>query len=91
MVALYEANPHAFGPSMNTLFEGAVLKLPRDDLLAARSDAVATLEVQRQVAIWGHDPPEKRGNGQLRDLATIASVGSPAAKNYLLWRWDPPH
>ena len=92
MVALYEANPHAFGPSMNTLFEGAVLRLPGDERLAARSDAAATLEVQRQVAAWGHDPPDRPVDEPYHNLATIASVGGlPTAGNHPLLRRDAPH
>lgn len=91
MVALYEMNPDAFGPSMNVLYEGAVLTLPADSELAARSDAAASLEVQRQVAAWGHDPPLRRVDDQTPDFATIASAGLPAARDYLAWRWESPH
>lgn len=91
MVALYETNPHAFGATMNTLYEGAVLKLSVDSAYAARPAAAAHREVQRQVAAWGHDPPTDSADGQPAALATTASAGLPAAEDYLLWRWDPPH
>lgn len=90
MVALYEANPDAFGTSMNTLYEGAVLRLPSDSHLADLSDAAASRVVQRQVAAWGHDPPSESSDQRHRMAATTASAAN-AAEDYLLLRWESPH
>ena len=52
MVALYEANPGAFGASMNVLFEGAVLRLPDEASLGRIDPQHAGAEVAHHVAAW---------------------------------------
>ena len=53
MLAIYEANPQAFGGSSNVLSAGASLRIPSTDEVfrIARGDALA--EVQRQNDSWG--------------------------------------
>ncbi len=53
MIALYEANPHAFyKPNVNALSAGAVLKVPEDDVVLRVSSRQAKKEFSRQVKAW---------------------------------------
>jgi pilus assembly protein FimV len=52
MVGVYEANPQAFSGNMNTLHQGATLRLPQPAEFSTLSVAAATQEVQRQMALW---------------------------------------
>ena len=53
MLALYEANPGAFGGNINNLREGATLRLPGPDEIYQIDRGSALAEVQRQHAAWG--------------------------------------
>ena len=55
MMALFDANPEAFGGNINILREGAVLRIPDDDELRQRAPAVAAAEVLRHVQAWRPD------------------------------------
>ncbi len=55
MLAIYEANPGAFGGNINFLREGAALRLPSADEVFQISRGDALSEVQRQHAAWGAD------------------------------------
>ncbi len=52
MIAIYRANPAAFGGNINQLRAGAVLRLPDSAEVAAIDRAEATSEVRRQMAEW---------------------------------------
>ena len=52
MLALFEANPDAFGGNINLLYAGASLKLPADYDLGTRTAEGATAEVERQTHAW---------------------------------------
>jgi pilus assembly protein FimV len=52
MLALYRANPDAFGGNINILHRGAVLRIPGADQIAALNQAEATNEVRRQMSAW---------------------------------------
>lgn len=70
-VAIYRANPQAFGGNMNTLHQGATLRIPQLGELAVITAGDATQEARRQTALWrggGADQPAR-----LR-LVTPASV-----------------
>jgi pilus assembly protein FimV len=56
MIAVYRANPDAFGGNINILRRGAVLRLPGADEIAALNQTEAMSEVHRQMSAW-------RGNG----------------------------
>ncbi len=56
MIAMYRANPEAFGGNINILRRGAVLRVPGGDEIAALNQSEAMSEVHRQMAAW-------RGNG----------------------------
>ena len=57
MVALFDANPKAFDGNINLLREGAVLEIPKEELLYQQAPATAVAEVLRQTDAWrgGHE------------------------------------
>jgi pilus assembly protein FimV len=52
MIAMYRANPDAFGGNINILRRGAVLRLPGSDEVAALNQSEAISEVRRQMDSW---------------------------------------
>jgi len=58
MIALFEANPQAFGNNINVLREGTMLRIPASDTLYGRAPATATAEVVRQVDAWRSGPEQ---------------------------------
>jgi pilus assembly protein FimV len=52
MIAVYRANPDAFGGNINILKRGAVLRLPGADDVAALNQNEAMNEVRRQMDAW---------------------------------------
>jgi pilus assembly protein FimV len=56
MIAMYRANPEAFGGNINILRRGAVLRVPGADDIAALNQSEAMSEVHHQMDAW-------RGNG----------------------------
>lgn len=52
IIALFEANTHAFSDNINVLFAGATLRIPDDNELYHRTPATATAEVLRQTKDW---------------------------------------
>jgi pilus assembly protein FimV len=53
MLAIFEANPQAFGGNINILRAGASLRIPSADEIFRINRADATVEAQRQHAEWG--------------------------------------
>ncbi len=84
IVALYRANPQAFGGNMNTLHQGVTLRIPPLAELDAISTGEATAEALRQAALWEGGGAEQPARLRLvtpastADTAT-ASGGSVAA------------
>jgi pilus assembly protein FimV len=52
MIAMYRANPDAFGGNINILRRGAVLRVPGADEIAALNQTEAIGEVRRQMDAW---------------------------------------
>jgi pilus assembly protein FimV len=52
MIAVYRANPDAFGGNINILKRGAVLRVPGADDIAALNQTEAMSEVHRQMSAW---------------------------------------
>ncbi len=52
MMAVYRANPDAFGGNINILRRGSVLRLPGADQIAALNQSEAISEVHRQMDSW---------------------------------------
>jgi pilus assembly protein FimV len=77
MMAVYRANPDAFGGNINILRRGSVLRLPGADQIAALNQSEAISEVHRQMDAWrgaGGSPT----HGHLR-LVTPGAGGGTAA------------
>ncbi len=53
MLAIYEANPDAFGGNINMMSAGAYLRIPSADDVFRIGRAAALAEVQRQHVAWG--------------------------------------
>ena len=75
MIALYRANPSAFGGNINVLRQGAVLRVPGADDIAALNQKEAMGEVHRQMDAW------RAGAGAAAIAADIcgSSARPPAA------------
>ena len=52
MLAIFEANPQAFGGNINILHAGATLRIPQSDAITQINRADALAEAQRQHAEW---------------------------------------
>jgi pilus assembly protein FimV len=52
MIAMYRANPDAFGGNINILRRGSVLRVPGGDEIAALNQSEAISEVRRQMDSW---------------------------------------
>ena len=78
MVAVYRANPHAFGGNMNVLLAGATLRLPETADLEQLSASVATAEVQKQSDDWTNRTPQARSLRLLPPSDTQVAAPAPA-------------
>ncbi len=75
MIALYRANPEAFGGNINVLREGAVLRVPGADQIASLNQRSAMSEVHRQIDAWRAEQGSNAAAGHLR-LVSPTSGGS---------------
>jgi pilus assembly protein FimV len=75
MMAVYRANPDAFGGNINILRSGAVLRLPGADDVAALNQAEATSEVRRQMEAW-RGGSAAASTGHLRLVTPGAGAGT---------------
>ncbi len=76
MIALYRANRDAFGGNINILRQGAILRVPSADQIAALNQREAVGEVHRQIEAWREGAGEgAAGGGHLR-LVPPSSGGS---------------
>ena len=71
MMAVYRANPDAFGGNINILRRGSVLRIPGADEIAALNQAEAISEVHRQMSAWSGSSAAPSG-GHLRLVAPTA-------------------
>jgi pilus assembly protein FimV len=74
MIALYRANPDAFGGNINILRRGSVLRVPGGDQIAALNQNEATNEVRRQMSTWREAGGAAPVSGHLR-LVTPGTGG----------------
>jgi pilus assembly protein FimV len=82
MLAIYQANPHAFQNNMNVLHSGAVLRIPDADTAAAVSPSEAASEIRRQYAAWRGTPAapsESAAAEQPGRLKLVTPSESPSA------------
>jgi pilus assembly protein FimV len=75
MIAVYRANPDAFGGNINILRSGAVLRLPGADDVAALNQAEAIGEVKRQMEAW-RGGSATASTGHLRLVTPGAGAGT---------------
>jgi pilus assembly protein FimV len=77
MIAMYRANPEAFGGNINILRQGSILRVPGADEIAALNQKEAVGEVHRQVEAWraGEAGNASATTGHLR-LVTPSAGGS---------------
>ncbi len=76
MIALYRSNPDAFGGNINVLREGAVLRVPGADQIAALNQRDAVGEVRRQMDAWRGEAGTSAPAGHLR---LVAPTGGASA------------
>jgi pilus assembly protein FimV len=79
MMALYRANPDAFGGNINILRRGAVLRVPGADQIAALNQSEATGEVHRQMDAWRGANGGAASGGHLRLVTPSAGGGTAGA------------
>jgi len=75
MIAVYRANPDAFGGNINILRQGSVLRVPGADAIAALNENEAMSEVRRQMSAW-HGATEAETGGHLRLVTPGAAAGT---------------
>jgi pilus assembly protein FimV len=75
MMAVYRANPDAFGGNINILRRGAVLRVPGADEIAALNQSEAVNEVHRQMDAWRGAGGAESG-GHLRLVTPGAGGGA---------------
>src|SRR5690606_7136202 len=79
MLAIYQANPHAFDGNMNIMRSGAVLRIPDSTTVDSISSAEATAEIRRQYAAWRGSAPgasSSSESGRLRLVAPTETGGA---------------
>jgi pilus assembly protein FimV len=75
MIAMYRANPDAFGGNINILRRGAVLRMPGADDIAALNQSEAISEVRRQMDAW-RSAGGAESSGHLRLVTPGAGGGT---------------
>src|ERR1700730_3656435 len=75
MIAMYRANPDAFGGNINILRRGSVLRVPGGDEIAALNQSEAMSEVRRQMDSW-RGSAGTPSTGHLRLVTPGAGGGS---------------
>jgi pilus assembly protein FimV len=82
MIALYRANPEAFGGNINILRQGAVLRVPGADQIAAQNEKDAIGEVHRQLDAWrSAGGAAAAPSGRLRLVTpTVGGSGTESSK-----------
>jgi pilus assembly protein FimV len=75
MMAVYRANPDAFGGNINILRRGSVLRIPGADDIAAMNQTEAMSEVHRQMDAW-HGASGAPPGGHLRLVTPSARSGT---------------
>jgi pilus assembly protein FimV len=81
MIALYRANPEAFGGNINILRQGRVLRVPGADQIVALNEKEAMGEVHRQMDAWRGAGGAAAPSGHLRLVTpTAGGSGTESAK-----------
>jgi len=80
MIAMYRANPEAFGGNINILRRGAVLRVPGGDEIAALNQSEAMSEVHRQMDAW-RGSSTAAPSGHLRLVTPGAGSGTSTSSD----------
>ncbi len=80
MMAVYRANPDAFGGNINILRRGAVLRVPGADQIAALNQSEAMNEVHQQMDAW-RGAGGGASSGHLRLVTPSAAGGAAGGGN----------
>jgi pilus assembly protein FimV len=80
MIAMYRANPEAFGGNINILRRGSVLRVPGGDEIAALNQSEAMGEVHRQMDAW-RGGAATASSGHLRLVTPGAGSGTSNSGN----------
>ena len=81
MMALYRTNPEAFGGNINILRQGAILRVPGADQIAAQNEKEAIGEVHRQLDAWRSAGAASAPSGHLRLVTpTVGGSGTESSK-----------
>ena len=78
MIALFRANPEAFGGNINRLQAGSILRIPELTEIEAISSVEASAEVARQAAEWSGATPSEAAEAASR-LRLVTPAEAPAA------------
>ena len=83
MIAMFRANPEAFGGNINVLRSGSILRVPGPEALAEVSPSEAASEIGRQTAAWRSTEPGQEP-ARLRlvtptEAAPESAAGEPVA------------
>ncbi|MDP9012678.1 MAG: peptigoglycan-binding protein LysM, partial [Pseudomonadota bacterium] len=82
MIALYRSNRDAFGGNINVLRQGAILRVPDADQIAALNQKEAMGEVRRQMDAWrSGESAAGAPNGHLRLVTPTAGGSATGAGN----------
>jgi pilus assembly protein FimV len=76
MMAVYQSNPRAFGANINILRQGAILRIPGADDIAALNQKEAISEVSRQMSAWREGATAAVNAGHLRLVTPSAKSGA---------------
>ena len=76
MVAIYQANPAAFGGNINVLRAGSNLRMPSSGDVSAISASAAAEEVARQYRLWQQGVPDTAGACRRRRPAAARDAGA---------------
>jgi pilus assembly protein FimV len=77
MIAMYRANPEAFGGNINILRRGSVLRVPGGAEIAALNQTEAMSEVRRQMDAWrGNSAAASSGHLRLVTPGTGSGTGN---------------
>ncbi len=84
MVAIYQANPAAFGGNINVLRAGSNLRMPSSGDVSAISASAAAEEVARQYRLWQQGVPDAAGPaadvGRLRLVTPEQGSAAPSTE-----------
>ncbi|MGI9205791.1 MAG: FimV/HubP family polar landmark protein, partial [Woeseiaceae bacterium] len=76
MIALFEANPQAFDGNINSLYDGALLRIPDDSELMVQSRSMASAEVVAQTLAWRNRSVQRARPGDALSQVTASTISS---------------